>query len=196
MNLAGNSGKSLPLHGVLAVKIMPDFGALRENEAAFEVAVASITSGESEWGRSILAALRDHICSTGEQKSVQWILPKVLEILEARKICPLIPPSHRNLSTSRLRRRLLTITYWYRWIRSQRCPTVLSRTSSVVTPIPTMSKSTSKSNESTRKAEKSNEAHSTAMVRTFAWRGMPLRSFMVVMYAPRYLLLMSQRCRV
>ena len=94
MNLAGNSGKSLPLNGVLAVKIMPDFGALRENEAAFEVAVAYITSGDSEWGRSILAALRDHICSTGEQKSVQWILPKVLEILEARKICPLIPPSH------------------------------------------------------------------------------------------------------
>jgi hypothetical protein len=80
--------------GVLAVKIMPDFGTLRENEAAFDVAVACITSGDSEWGRSILATLRDHIYSTGEQKSVQWILPQVLEILEARKSCPPIPPSH------------------------------------------------------------------------------------------------------
>jgi hypothetical protein len=82
------------LTGVLAVKIMPDFGALRENEAAFEVAVAYINSGDSEWGRTILAALRDHICSTGEQKSIQWMLPKVLEILEARKSCTPIPPSH------------------------------------------------------------------------------------------------------
>ena len=76
------------------MKIMPDFGTVRENEAAFDVAIAAITRGDIAWGHSILAALRDHICSTGEQKSVQWILPKVLEILKARKICPLIPPSH------------------------------------------------------------------------------------------------------
>jgi hypothetical protein len=75
------------------VKIMPDFGTVRENEAAFDVAIAYITSGDIEYGRSILAALRDHICSTGEQKSVQWILPKVLEILEERQICRPIPPS-------------------------------------------------------------------------------------------------------
>jgi hypothetical protein len=81
------------LNGVLAVKIIPNFGALRENDAAFEVAVASITSGDIEWGCSILAALRDHICSTGEQKSIQWILPKVLETLEALKIGKPIPPS-------------------------------------------------------------------------------------------------------
>jgi len=67
---------------------MPDFGTMRENEAAFDVAVASITTGEIAWGRSILAALRDHICSTGEQKSVQWILPQVLETLEALQTCP------------------------------------------------------------------------------------------------------------
>ena len=94
MNLARNNGKSLPLYGVVAVKIMPNFGALRENEAAFDVAVAYINSGEKEWGRSILVALRDHICSTGEQKSVQWILPRVLGILEARKSCTPILPSH------------------------------------------------------------------------------------------------------
>jgi hypothetical protein len=67
---------------------MPDFGAVHENEAAFDVAVAAITSGDIECGRSILAALRDHICSTGEQKSVQWILPQVLETLEALQTCP------------------------------------------------------------------------------------------------------------
>jgi len=94
MALAGNSEKSLPLHGVVAVKIMPDFGTLRKNQAAFDVAVAYITSGEKEWGRSILVALRDHICSTGEQKSVQWLLPNVLEILEARQSCSPLPPSH------------------------------------------------------------------------------------------------------
>jgi hypothetical protein len=93
MKLAGDRGKSLHLKGVLAVKIMPDFGTVRENEAAFDVAVAYITNGDIECGRSILAALRDHICSTGEQKSVQWILPKVLETLEALKTCKLIPTS-------------------------------------------------------------------------------------------------------
>ena len=75
------------------MKIMPDFGTLRENGAAFDVAVAYITSGDTEWGRSILAALRDHICSTGEQKSIQWILPKVLETLEKLKTYKPIPTS-------------------------------------------------------------------------------------------------------
>lgn len=75
------------------MNIMPEFGTLRENEAAFDVAVAAITSGESAWGRSLLVALRDHICSTGEQKSLQWILPQVLEILEERKSCTPMPPS-------------------------------------------------------------------------------------------------------
>jgi hypothetical protein len=69
------------------VKIRPDFGAVRENEAAFDVAVASINSGDIAWGRSLLAALRDHIWSTEEQKSTQWILPKVLEMLEGLNTC-------------------------------------------------------------------------------------------------------------
>jgi hypothetical protein len=76
--------------GGQAVKTMPDLGAVHENEAAFDVAVAAITSGDSAWGRALLTALRDHICSTGEQKSVQWILPQVLATLEAFKTC--IPP--------------------------------------------------------------------------------------------------------
>ena len=73
--------------------IRPDFGAVRENAAAFDVAVASITSGDIAWGRSLLAALRDHIWSTEEQKSTQWILPKVLEMLEGLNTCKSTPTS-------------------------------------------------------------------------------------------------------
>jgi hypothetical protein len=76
--------------GGLAVTAMPDLGAVHENEAAFDVAVAAITSGDIESGRSLLTALRDHICSTGEQKSIQWILPQVLATLEALQTCPSI----------------------------------------------------------------------------------------------------------
>ena len=36
------------------MKIMPDFGTVRENEAAFEVAVAAITRGDIAWGCAIL----------------------------------------------------------------------------------------------------------------------------------------------
>jgi hypothetical protein len=73
---------------------MPDFGTVRENEAAFDVAIAYINSGDIAWGRSILAELRDHIWSTEEQKSAQWILPKVLETLEELKTCKPTPTSH------------------------------------------------------------------------------------------------------
>jgi hypothetical protein len=69
------------------VKIMPDFGTVRENQAAFDVAMAYMNSGDIAWGCSILTELRDHIWSTEEQKSAQWILPKVLETLEALKTC-------------------------------------------------------------------------------------------------------------
>jgi hypothetical protein len=69
------------------MKTMPDFGTLRENEAAFDVAVASINNGEVDWGCAILTALRDHIWSTAEPKSTQWILPKVLQLLEELTTC-------------------------------------------------------------------------------------------------------------
>jgi hypothetical protein len=68
---------------------MPDFGTVRENAAAFDVAVAAIHSGDIAWGCSILTALRDHIWSTEESKSIQWILPKVLEALD--KFMPCTP---------------------------------------------------------------------------------------------------------
>jgi hypothetical protein len=76
------------------MKIMPEFGTVRENAAAFDVAVASITSGDIEWGHCILVALRDHIQSTEEHKSVQWILPKVFEALEALDTSLLTTASH------------------------------------------------------------------------------------------------------
>ena len=70
------------------MKSMPDFGTVHENAAAFDVAVAALSSGEIAWGRSLLAVLRNHICSTGEHKSVQWMLPQVLETLAALTTCP------------------------------------------------------------------------------------------------------------
>ena len=91
MNLALRQWKEPGYAEELAMNSMPDFGTLRENEAAFDVAVAAITRGEVACGRSILAALRDHIWSTGEQKSMQWVLPKVLETLAALKTCPRTP---------------------------------------------------------------------------------------------------------
>jgi hypothetical protein len=67
--------------------IMSNFGTVRENEAAFIIAVSSINRGDLAWGHAILVALRDHIWSTEEHKSVQWILPKVLEALEELYTC-------------------------------------------------------------------------------------------------------------
>jgi len=69
------------------MKITPEFGTVRENQAAFDVAVAYINSGDIAWGRSILTELRNHIWSMEEQKSAQWILPKMLETLEDLKTC-------------------------------------------------------------------------------------------------------------
>ena len=80
--------------GVRAMKIMPEVGTMREKAAAFDMAVASINSGDLAWGHCMLVALRDHICSTGEHKSVQWMLPQVLETLAALKTCTPIPTAH------------------------------------------------------------------------------------------------------
>jgi len=76
------------------MNIMPEFGTVRENEAAFDVAVAAITRGDIAWGRAILAALRDHIWSTAEQKSTQWMLPKVREMLDELTTCTPTPMAH------------------------------------------------------------------------------------------------------
>jgi len=76
------------------VKSVPEFGTVRENEAAFVIAVSYINSGDLAGGHAILAALRDHIWSTEEHKSVQWILPKVLEALEELNTCVSTTFSH------------------------------------------------------------------------------------------------------
>jgi hypothetical protein len=69
-----------------AVNIMPDFGTMHENAAAFDIAVTAITRGEIAWGRALLAALQDHIVRTAEPKSAQWILPQVREALDALEV--------------------------------------------------------------------------------------------------------------
>jgi hypothetical protein len=53
------------------VRTMPDFGTMRENEAAFDMAVTSINSGDIAWACAILKALRDHIWSTEEPKMLE-----------------------------------------------------------------------------------------------------------------------------
>ena len=73
------------------MKSMPEFGTVRENAAAFDVAMAFLTSGDIAWGHAILTALRDHIWNTEEQKSTQWILPKVREMLVALTTCTPTP---------------------------------------------------------------------------------------------------------
>ena len=68
------------------MNIMPDFGTMYENEAAFAIAVTAITRREMAWGRTLLAALQDYIVHTAEPKSTQWILPKVREALDALEV--------------------------------------------------------------------------------------------------------------
>ena len=65
------------------MRIMPDFGNVRDNGFAFDIASSYITNGDVEWGRHILAELRDVIQNTKEAKSLRWILPEVIEVLES-----------------------------------------------------------------------------------------------------------------
>ncbi len=76
------------------MNIMPEFGTVCEHEAAFEVAVTAITREDIAWGRALLAALRDHIGSTEEQKSAQGMLPQVRKTLAALKTCTPTPTAH------------------------------------------------------------------------------------------------------
>jgi hypothetical protein len=64
------------------MRMMPDFGNARDNEIAFDMAASYITNGDAEWGRHILVGLRDFIQNTKETKSLHWILPEVVEVLE------------------------------------------------------------------------------------------------------------------
>jgi hypothetical protein len=64
------------------MRSMPDFGNVRDNEYALNTAASYIEDGDVEWGRHILAELRDFIQNTQEVKSLHWILPAVVEALE------------------------------------------------------------------------------------------------------------------
>jgi len=41
---------------ICAVKSMPEFSTARKHKAAFDTAMASLTSGDIAWGHTILAA--------------------------------------------------------------------------------------------------------------------------------------------
>lgn len=55
----------------------PDFGDVQDNETALHIALFEIEHGDRPWGYEILMRLCDHIRTTREGKSVQWILPQV-----------------------------------------------------------------------------------------------------------------------
>jgi hypothetical protein len=56
---------------------LPDFGDVQDNETALHIALYELESGNKRWGCTVLQRLRDHICTTREVKSVQWVLPQV-----------------------------------------------------------------------------------------------------------------------
>ena len=59
----------------------PPFGSYHDNESASRIAMYEIEHSNTGWGYAVFERLRDHIYRTGEPTSMQWILPKVLEIL-------------------------------------------------------------------------------------------------------------------
>ena len=64
------------------MKIMPCFGNIHDNEAAFLVAASSINAGDIDGGEQILTQLREHIMQTEEIKSLLWLLPQVVEVIK------------------------------------------------------------------------------------------------------------------
>lgn len=60
----------------------PDFGNAQDNATAFDIAMDEIAHGNAAWGRVVLVRLREHIWTTHDVKSVQWILPQVEAALQ------------------------------------------------------------------------------------------------------------------
>jgi hypothetical protein len=58
-----------------SARAYPDFGDRQENETALWLALDEIAQGNRAWGCDVLQRLREHIRTTHEAKSVQWILP-------------------------------------------------------------------------------------------------------------------------
>jgi hypothetical protein len=60
----------------------PDFGDVRDNDTALNIAMRAITHGDVAWGCAVLVRLRDYIGATQEVQSLQWILPQVEAALQ------------------------------------------------------------------------------------------------------------------
>jgi len=64
------------------MRAFPNFGNIRDNATAFHLAMDVIEHGHVAWGRAVLARLREHLQTTHDIKSVQWILPDVEAALQ------------------------------------------------------------------------------------------------------------------
>lgn len=59
------------------MRAFPEFGNAQDNTTAFDIAMDEIEHGDVAWGREVLVRLREHIRTTHDVKSVQWLLPQV-----------------------------------------------------------------------------------------------------------------------
>ena len=64
------------------MRAFPNFGNIRDNATAFSFAMDAIEHGDVAWGRTVLVRLREHLRTTHDVKSVQWILPDVEAALQ------------------------------------------------------------------------------------------------------------------
>lgn len=64
------------------MRSFPDFGNARDNATAFHLAMDAIEQGHVAWGRAVLVKLREHLRTTHDVKSVQWLLPQVEAALQ------------------------------------------------------------------------------------------------------------------
>src|SRR5262245_61880734 len=56
-------------------RVLPDLGDVRDNETALHIALYKIEHDDRAWGCGVLVRLRDHIHTTHDAQSIQWILP-------------------------------------------------------------------------------------------------------------------------
>jgi hypothetical protein len=60
-----------------APSVVPDFGDVQDNATALHIALGAMAHGDRSWGYAVLWQLREHIQTTRDVKSMQWILPQV-----------------------------------------------------------------------------------------------------------------------
>jgi hypothetical protein len=63
-------------------RVWPDFGDVRDNETALRIALSKIEHDDRAWGCGVLVCLRDHLCTTHDAQSIQWMLPHVEAALQ------------------------------------------------------------------------------------------------------------------